>query len=354
MPDSKFYRPFEQPTKEEWNQILGKSAQKQLIISENIKAPVFIHPDDAPTHAPLAGKNDNQWNIVERISVSSAKKANQLALEALKGGASEILFLSRKLPDLDTLLDTIKLSMIHTSFEIQNAGATKMLQLMSALQTKVQNPTELQGAFQLNPFSKNNRLKPGLKNYLQKGDQLFPNFKLLCLRQNKDLAIEQALAQIIKQIEKLFRFTKNKALVVSKLQIQLSGSQNILKSIASIRAFKLLWFQLQKEHGLPLTSPDITVILDDSQWHEDPNQNRILATSQAMAAVIGGCNHLIIPPVDKKSQKDHFSARINRNIQHIMKMESNMDRVIDPAAGSKVIEALTDAIALGTGLYAIA
>ena len=322
-------------------QLLGDTAQRHITVSNKVKAPVFIHQDDATSYPPLAGKIDNQWNIVETISTANAQKANQQALVALNGGANEILFFLRKLPDVQILLNDIELSMIHTSFAFQKAGTSKMLQLMELIHSVARNAQDLQGSFLLNPFTPTNRLTPKLKNYLQKGEQLFPRFKLLCLRQNNALEIEQALAQIILQIEKLLHTSKDKESILKKIQIQLFAGQNILSTIATIRAFKLLWFQVLKKQDLSILPLDISIVLDDSQWHDDPNQNRILATTQAMAAVIGGCNHLIIP----NHQKGAFSARINRNIQHIMKMESNMDRVIDPAAGSKTIEALTDAIA---------
>jgi len=345
MPNSTFYHPFQKPSKEEWMQLLGDNAQKQIEASKNVKAPVFIHQDDATSYPPLAGKSDNQWNIVESISTSNPKKANQQALDALMGGVNEILFILRKLPDVNTLLNSIELDLIQTSFDLQNAGTTKMSKLMDLVHSVAQNTTQLHGSFLLNPLTQTKRLKSGLNNYLKKGSQLFPNFKLLSLRQNKDLPIEQALAQIIQQIEKLFHTHKNKEFIAQKTQIQLFAGQNILTTIAGIRAFKLLWFQILKQHQLQILPPDISITIDNANWHNDVNQNRILATTQAMAAVIGGCNHLIIPAIDRTPKNIAFSARINRNIQHIMKMESNMDRVIDPAAGSKVIEALTDAIA---------
>lgn len=341
MPDSTFYQPFQKPSKKEWFLLLGENAQRQIIVSKKVKAPVFVHQDDATSYPPLAGKNDNQWNIVEKVSTSNPQIANQQAIDALMGGADEILFVLRKLPDFQTLLNSIELSMIYTAFEWQNASPAKMLQLMELVQAVARNTHDLKGSFQLNPFSKTNRLKPGLNEYLQKGNQLFPGFQLFSLRQNETIEIEQALAQIIQQIEKLLRLDGDKLFIARRVQIQLFAKQNILTTIATIRAFKLLWFQILKQHDVSIIAPDISITLDDAQWHDDVNQNRILATTQAMAAVIGGCNHLIIP----SKKNDAFSARINRNVQHVMKMESNMDRVADPAAGSKIIEALTDAIA---------
>ncbi|HHB78968.1 MAG TPA: hypothetical protein ENK85_07020 [Saprospiraceae bacterium] len=343
MPDATFYRPFEKPTKEEWLQILGENASKKLVVSDSIQTPVFIY--QAPTYPPLAGKKDNDWNIVEQIKVSNIQKANHAALNALNGGAEELLFVLRKPIDPSKLLSSIELPMIHSAFEIKNAGTKKWVTFMEALAQTTQNSTAIQGSFLLEPFSKSNRLKPGLKAYLQKGTQLFPRFKLISLRQNSQLDVEAALARLIQQTEQLSKSIKDVQLIATKIRFRLLAGQNILITIASIRAFKRLWIHWLKQHQLPPALPDISVVLDNSHWPADPNQNRILATTQAMASVIGGCNHLLIPPV--ASKMDDFSVRISRNIQHIMKMESHMDRVVDPAAGSKVVETLTDAIAQG-------
>ena len=59
----------------------------------------------------------------------------------------------------------------------------------------------------------------------------------------------------------------------------------------------------------------------------------------AMSAVIGGVNRLTILPADQKANA--FTTRIARNVQHLLKMESYLDRVIDPSSGSYYIEKLT-------------
>ena len=80
----------------------------------------------------------------------------------------------------------------------------------------------------------------------------------------------------------------------------------------------------------------------------------IRSTTQAMAAVIGGADRLVVIPsnmanlsADRQEgeESNSFSHRIARNVQHLLKMESYLDRVIDPAAGSYYVEALTNQIA---------
>jgi methylmalonyl-CoA mutase len=70
----------------------------------------------------------------------------------------------------------------------------------------------------------------------------------------------------------------------------------------------------------------------------DPYTNLLRATTEAMAAVIGGCDSLEVRAV-------RFPDRLALNAQRILKEESHIDRVADPAGGSYYIEALTDALA---------
>jgi methylmalonyl-CoA mutase len=70
------------------------------------------------------------------------------------------------------------------------------------------------------------------------------------------------------------------------------------------------------------------------------------ATTEAMSAVIGGCDSLSVRGFDETYQESNdFSRRISRNISTILKEESYFDKVIDPSAGSYFIENLTFEIA---------
>jgi methylmalonyl-CoA mutase len=83
--------------------------------------------------------------------------------------------------------------------------------------------------------------------------------------------------------------------------------------------------------------------LAEASHDENENTNMIRSTTQAMAAVIGGANRLVVRSANNESNT--FTRRIARNVQHLLKMESYLDRVVDPAAGSYYIEALTNQLA---------
>jgi methylmalonyl-CoA mutase len=74
--------------------------------------------------------------------------------------------------------------------------------------------------------------------------------------------------------------------------------------------------------------------------------NMLRSTTESMSAVLAGADSLTVNPFDSAfSKPSDFSERVARNTQIILKEESYLDKVVDPAAGSYYIESLTDSIA---------
>src|SRR5690606_16930155 len=82
-----------------------------------------------------------------------------------------------------------------------------------------------------------------------------------------------------------------------------------------------------------------------SRWQQttfDPHVNLLRNTTEALSAIIGGCDSLVVEPFDSTYKTpDEFSERIARNIPIILKEESYMDKAVDAAAGSYYLENLT-------------
>jgi len=89
-----------------------------------------------------------------------------------------------------------------------------------------------------------------------------------------------------------------------------------------------------------------------SAWNQtvyDPYVNMLRGTTEAMSAVIGGTDSLTVRPYDAAFRlADNFSNRVARNTQVVLKEESYLDKVIDPAAGSYYIDKLTATLIEGT------
>uniref|UniRef100_F1KUP0 methylmalonyl-CoA mutase n=1 Tax=Ascaris suum TaxID=6253 RepID=F1KUP0_ASCSU len=127
-------------------------------------------------------------------------------------------------------------------------------------------------------------------------------------------------------------------------------SMNFYMEIAKMRAARRLWATLVNERFKPKNKRSM-ILRTHSQtsgWsltEQDPYNNIIRTTIEAMAAVFGGTQSLHTNSFDEAlGLPTPFSARIARNTQIVIQEESGICRVADPWAGSYMMESLTDEI----------
>jgi methylmalonyl-CoA mutase len=125
-------------------------------------------------------------------------------------------------------------------------------------------------------------------------------------------------------------------------------SMNFYMEIAKMRAARRLWAHLVKERFSPKSSKSLMLRTHSqtSGWsltEQDPYNNIIRTTVEAMAAVFGGTQSLHTNSFDEAlGLPTRFSARIARNTQIILQEETHITKVADPWAGSYMMETLTD------------
>ncbi|MGQ9643443.1 MAG: methylmalonyl-CoA mutase family protein [Ignavibacterium sp.] len=137
--------------------------------------------------------------------------------------------------------------------------------------------------------------------------------------------------------------------VVMRMKFSFGISSFYFMEIAKLRAAKILWNQILKLYNVPEESRKIYIHGITTQYNQtliDPYVNMLRTTTEAFSAVIGGIDALTTNPFDEVFNiPDNFSRRISRNTQIILKEESHLDQVIDPAAGSFFVEHLTAQLA---------
>jgi methylmalonyl-CoA mutase len=121
---------------------------------------------------------------------------------------------------------------------------------------------------------------------------------------------------------------------------------NFYLEIAKLRAARLLWSQIMQ--GFGAKNPRSMALRAHSQtsgWSltvQDPLNNIVRTTVEAMAAVFGGTQSLHTNSFDEAmALPTEASARIARNTQLILQEESHVTAVVDPWAGSYMMERLT-------------
>ncbi|AOW13094.1 methylmalonyl-CoA mutase [Hydrogenophaga crassostreae] len=125
---------------------------------------------------------------------------------------------------------------------------------------------------------------------------------------------------------------------------------NFYLEIAKMRAARLLWTRIMK--GVGAQKPKSLMLRTHCQtsgWsltEQDPYNNVVRTTVEAMAAVFGGTQSLHTNSFDEAiALPTEFSARIARNTQLIIQEETHITNVVDPWAGSYMMESLTQEMA---------
>ncbi|MCS6947838.1 MAG: methylmalonyl-CoA mutase family protein, partial [Steroidobacteraceae bacterium] len=125
---------------------------------------------------------------------------------------------------------------------------------------------------------------------------------------------------------------------------------NFYLEIAKLRAARLLWHRIMRELGAKNPrSMMLRTHCQTSGWsltEQDPYNNIVRTTIEALAAVFGGTQSLHTNSFDEAiALPSDFSARIARNTQLILQEETHITQVIDPWGGSYLMEKLTQDMA---------
>jgi methylmalonyl-CoA mutase len=125
---------------------------------------------------------------------------------------------------------------------------------------------------------------------------------------------------------------------------------NFFMEVAKLRAARLLWSEIMERLGAK--SPESRTLRTHCQTsgvsltEQDPLNNVVRTTLEALAAVLGGTQSLHTNSFDEAiALPTEASARTARNTQLILQHESQVTRVIDPLGGSYYVEALTQSLA---------
>nr|WP_168846919.1 methylmalonyl-CoA mutase [Sphingomonas sp. S2M10] len=121
---------------------------------------------------------------------------------------------------------------------------------------------------------------------------------------------------------------------------------NFFMEVAKLRAARVLWHRVMTQAG---AQDDRSKMLRThcqtsgvSLTEQDPYNNVIRTTIEAMAAMLGGTQSLHTNALDEAiALPTDFSARIARNTQIVLQEETGMTKVVDPLGGSYYVESLT-------------
>ncbi len=128
-----------------------------------------------------------------------------------------------------------------------------------------------------------------------------------------------------------------------------SVGTHFFMEIAKLRAARVLWSRIIGACGGEEYAQALSLHARTSRFGQtvcDPHVNIVRGTTEAMAAILGGVDSLHVAPFDEAlGLPDAFSRRLARNTHTILREESHLDLVVDPAGGTWYVEALTAQVA---------
>lgn len=352
---------FEFPSKAEWlaqvaKELKGTSPEDLTWTpASGVQASPFLHPEDqSEWPEPLFGARERQsWQIAETFQVGADLSAtNNELLNALNSGVEAPWFQWEQVPDLNAwrvVLEGVELPFLHIHIALPaKASISDWQASLEALQAlcaeRRWEASQLQGSLQLDP------LRADLTaEHLEFMKSAFPAFQLFTLDMRSLSALPTALPETLretltlgrKSVQRLSSLGVSPSTWGALCTVQVGIGLSYLAEIARLRALRHLWANLFQELELAEASfPALEVHFSAQSLIDDRYQNMIRATTQAMSAVLGGADRLLVPASDVE-EASPFTRRIARNVQHLLKLESGLEHVTDPAAGSYYIEELT-------------
>jgi methylmalonyl-CoA mutase N-terminal domain/subunit len=272
------------------------------------------------------------------------------------------------LRDMATLLDGIPLGEVSTSMTI-NATAGILLALYQAVgELQGVAPAQLQGTIQ----------NDILKEYAARGTYIFPPVPSLRLitdifaytakvmprwnpisisgyhiREAGSTAVQEVaftLGDGIAYVDAAVRAGLDVDAFAGRLSFFFNAHNNLLEEVAKFRAARRLWARIMKER-FRARDPRSMMLRFHTQTAgsmltaQQPDNNIVRVTLQALAAVLGGTQSLHTNSRDEAlGLPTEASVRVALRTQQILAHESGVADIIDPLGGSWAVEAMTDEI----------
>ncbi|WP_100010721.1 acyl-CoA mutase large subunit family protein [Lentibacillus sediminis] len=283
-----------------------------------------------------------------------------------EGEAGKVGVAIDSLKDMETLLDQIPLDQVSTSMTI-NAPAAVLLSMYIAVGEKQGVPLDkLTGTIQ----------NDILKEYIARGTYIYPpkpSMRLITdifaycqekvpkfntisisgyhIREAGSNAVQEAaftIANGMAYVDAAIASGLDVDTFAPRLAFFFNAHNNFFEEIAKFRAARRIWAKIMKEH-YQAENPKSWKLRFHTQTGgstltaQQPDNNIVRVTLQALAAVMGGTQSLHTNSRDEAlSLPTEDSARIALRTQQILAHESGVADTVDPMGGSYYVEELTD------------
>ncbi|WP_243290183.1 methylmalonyl-CoA mutase family protein [Bacillus sp. FJAT-47783] len=374
---------FQEATFEDWvkaaeSQLKGKPFDKlfsktyegitvkPLYDQEDVKES-FTYPGDSPFVRGTTQSNDG-WSVCQYLHHTDPEIMNKKLVESFKRGQNTIYI------SVDHIENTDQLKTIFHNIDVEEVtfyiDATKNRAFLPLFvhycETSGISLSKIKGTIAIDPFFELVQLGVSERTFQDAVEYIASsltwtlennmNIKLALLRgrefhESGANLIQELSFTFLKSIELLETLTdKGFSIndIARSMQFSFTVSSDFFMEIAKLRAAKQIWATIVSAYGGDEHAQKICLHAETSFWNKsklDMHVNLLRTTSEAFSAVIGGVNYVTISPFDELTgQPSELADRIARNIHYILREESFLHKVQDPAGGSYYVDTLTKEI----------
>lgn len=381
----KLFDMFPPVTTEEWKakinvDLKGADFDRKLVwrTNEGFNVQPFYRREDLaglPGIGTLPGefpyvrgtRGNNDWIVRQAVIGKDAAEANRHALHIIDRGVESLGICLGNLAaaDLRDILKGVDLKKIEVNVSCCPGMAAEVAAELVKLVKEAGAENEFRGAIDYNPFRR--LLRHGLpfnKNAAEEGRKVYEAVKeikgIKCfavdsyLFNNAGAYITQELGYALAWGAEWLTMMTEAGLTVdevaARVKFNMGISSNYFMELAKFRAGRMLWAEIVKAYA-PADEESCkmwvhAVTSEFNQTLYDSHVNLLRSMTETMSAALAGVNSIETLPFDRCYERpDEFSERIARNQQFLLRDESHLNKVVDPAGGSYYIETLTASIA---------
>lgn len=329
----------------------------------------FKTTDSLPGQYPYVRgtRTDNDWLTRQNIVADTVAEANAQALDVLTKGVTSLGYKVSDPADVATFLKGIDLSKVEINLNCCPGKAVNVAKALIECITAAGAVDTFRGSISYNPLRR--QLLHGVEGIdtaaiVEEASTLLDTVAsvrgLRCLSVDSEILanggayiyeeLGYALAWGAEWLTLLTEAGRDINEVANRIKFNMCVSSNFFMEIAKFRAARMLWAQIVEQYKPTCScAAKMMVCASTSRFNQtvfDAHVNLLRSQTETFSACVAGVDSIVTTPFDVPYKRpDAFSERIARNQQFLLKEESHMDKVVDPAGGSYYVETLTVAIA---------
>ncbi len=312
-------------------------------------------------------RDNNDWLTRQNIIADSAAAANEIARDVLTKGVTSLGFKVADAADVAVLLKDIDITKVEINLQCCPRNSVAVAKALVQYIVAAGAADSFRGSVEYNPLRRQFRHGvEGIDNaaIVAEASELLnvvkPVAGLRCLSvdsamlgnsgayiyQEMGYALAWGAAWMTALTDAGFCACE----VATRIKFDMCVSSNFFMEIAKFRAARMLWARIVEQYKPKCAdAAKMNVCASTSRFNQtiyDAHVNLLRSQTETFSAAVAGVDSIVTTPFDLPYKTpDTFSERIARNQQFLLKEESHMDKVVDPAGGSYYVETLTVSIA---------